>query len=166
MKRIILCLVTSSTVFAATAAGEPSPERQKELVRLVRQDCGSCHGMTLNGGLGPALSVQALKERDIPKEDAERMVDNALAAYGQGVQKLRELLAEAEARFKDTGAYLENLAASAREKADELASAAAKAALASAVALMLAAVISTGAGACGAKYAPAWAVVQQSYSVR
>jgi cytochrome c55X len=68
MKRIILCLVTSSTVFAATAAGEPSPERQKELVRLVRQDCGSCHGMTLNGGLGPALSVQALKERDIPKE--------------------------------------------------------------------------------------------------
>jgi len=30
-------------------------ERQRELVRLVRQDCGSCHGMTLAGGLGPPL---------------------------------------------------------------------------------------------------------------
>lgn len=39
----------------AAAAGEPSPARQKELIHLVRQDCGSCHGMTLQGGLGPAL---------------------------------------------------------------------------------------------------------------
>lgn len=29
--------------------------RQPALVRMVRQDCGSCHGMTLQGGLGPAL---------------------------------------------------------------------------------------------------------------
>ena len=29
--------------------------RQAELVYLLRQDCGSCHGMTLKGGLGPAL---------------------------------------------------------------------------------------------------------------
>ena len=26
-----------------------------KLVALVRQDCGSCHGLTLKGGLGPAL---------------------------------------------------------------------------------------------------------------
>jgi len=32
-----------------------SHERQMELVRLVRNDCGSCHGLKLNGGLGPAL---------------------------------------------------------------------------------------------------------------
>jgi cytochrome c55X len=53
---------------AAASAVEPSPERARELVRMVRQDCGSCHGMTLNGGLGPALTVEALKIRDIPKE--------------------------------------------------------------------------------------------------
>lgn len=41
----------------------PSAERQKELVHLVRQDCGSCHGMTLQGGLGPALTPAALRER-------------------------------------------------------------------------------------------------------
>lgn len=61
---LILGLISS----AVQAAAEPSPERAAELVRMVRQDCGSCHGMTLNGGLGPALTVQALKERDIPKE--------------------------------------------------------------------------------------------------
>ncbi|CAB1370106.1 c-type cytochrome [Denitratisoma oestradiolicum] len=31
-----------------------------ELIRLVRQDCGSCHGMTLKGGLGSPLTAQAL----------------------------------------------------------------------------------------------------------
>ena len=36
-------------------AAEPAPARRTELVRMVRQDCGSCHGMTLKGGLGPSL---------------------------------------------------------------------------------------------------------------
>ena len=43
------------TAFALPVAAEPSPARQKELIHMVRQDCGSCHGMTLQGGLGPAL---------------------------------------------------------------------------------------------------------------
>lgn len=34
--------------------------RQKELIALVRQDCGSCHGLTLQGGLGPALLPETL----------------------------------------------------------------------------------------------------------
>ena len=44
-------------------AGEPSAARQKELVHLVRQDCGSCHGMTLKGGLGPALLPETLRDK-------------------------------------------------------------------------------------------------------
>jgi len=49
---------------AHPADGEaPAPDRQRDLVRLVRHDCGSCHGMTLAGGLGPALTAQALAER-------------------------------------------------------------------------------------------------------
>ncbi|HZP87925.1 MAG TPA: cytochrome c [Burkholderiales bacterium] len=43
----------------------PQPSRQRELVRLVRHDCGSCHGMTLQGGLGPALTTSALAGRPI-----------------------------------------------------------------------------------------------------
>jgi cytochrome c55X len=30
------------------------------LARLVRHDCGSCHGLRLTGGLGPALTSTAL----------------------------------------------------------------------------------------------------------
>ena len=44
---------------AADAA--PPAARQRELVRLLRQDCGSCHGMRLTGGLGPALTPDALR---------------------------------------------------------------------------------------------------------
>ncbi len=35
-----------------------------ELVRLVRQDCGSCHGLTLKGGLGKPLLPENLAGRD------------------------------------------------------------------------------------------------------
>ena len=44
-------------------AEDISPERRMELVRLVRNDCGSCHGGRLNGGLGPALSPESLRDK-------------------------------------------------------------------------------------------------------
>ena len=37
-----------------------SEERQQELENLLEQDCGSCHGSLLKGGLGPALLPDAL----------------------------------------------------------------------------------------------------------
>lgn len=48
---------------AAAAAATPDSARQAALVRLVRQDCGACHGMRLTGGLGSALTPQALADR-------------------------------------------------------------------------------------------------------
>ena len=38
----------------------PSADRQEELRNLLTQDCGSCHGLTLAGGLGPSLQGRAL----------------------------------------------------------------------------------------------------------
>ncbi|MGN2391876.1 c-type cytochrome [Pelomicrobium sp. G1] len=50
---------------AVSAAGEaPSPARQGELLALLRHDCGSCHGLTLRGGLGPPLLPSALSGKD------------------------------------------------------------------------------------------------------
>jgi cytochrome c55X len=40
-------------------------ERQSELTHIVKQDCGSCHGMTLKGGLGPALLVENLQNKPV-----------------------------------------------------------------------------------------------------
>jgi cytochrome c55X len=38
--------------------------RERELTHLVRQDCGSCHGMTLKGGLGGSLLPENLTDVD------------------------------------------------------------------------------------------------------
>jgi len=42
------------------AIADISATRQTELMYLLKQDCGSCHGMTLKGGLGPALLPETL----------------------------------------------------------------------------------------------------------
>jgi cytochrome c55X len=47
----------------ASARVVPDPARQVALIELLRQDCGSCHGMRLTGGLGPPLTAEALRER-------------------------------------------------------------------------------------------------------
>lgn len=52
---LTLCALTASASAEAMTA-----QRQSELRSLVHQDCGSCHGMRLTGGLGPALTPQAL----------------------------------------------------------------------------------------------------------
>jgi cytochrome c55X len=42
-----------------------SNTRKSELTHMVKQDCGSCHGMTLKGGLGPALLPENLEGKPI-----------------------------------------------------------------------------------------------------
>ena len=68
-KRVIAGITGLGLIFstAVSAAGDMADvigaDRRAELVTLVRQDCGSCHGMTLKGGLGPALLSEALKDK-------------------------------------------------------------------------------------------------------
>jgi cytochrome c55X len=67
MRSSHLLLCTCLLMTGVAIARSPSPERQAELRNLLLQDCGSCHGMRLTGGLGPALTPQALqgKSRDL-----------------------------------------------------------------------------------------------------
>ena len=71
--------------------------RAAELVRIVRQDCGSCHGMRLTGGLGPALTRDALRERD---RDAAGMAATIIHGRpGTPMPGWRSLLSEADAQW-------------------------------------------------------------------
>jgi cytochrome c55X len=54
-KGLLLLCVTFSCL-----ASEPSPERQTALRNLLKNDCGACHGLTLQGGMGPALLPESL----------------------------------------------------------------------------------------------------------
>jgi cytochrome c55X len=56
-------LLLGFCLLGTTPAWGMDGSREKELVRLVREECGSCHGLTLKGGLGPSLLPDALKEK-------------------------------------------------------------------------------------------------------
>ena len=69
----------AATLIAATslaAAAAPPVERQAELIHRLKHDCGSCHGMTLKGGLGPALLPSAIAGK--PNEALVEVIINGL----------------------------------------------------------------------------------------
>jgi len=67
---LVIALAPCIALLAPLAAATVHPARAaptkpaKELVRLVRHDCGSCHGLTLKGGLGKPLLPENLAGRD------------------------------------------------------------------------------------------------------
>lgn len=74
---------------------EPTSARQQELIHLVRQDCGSCHGLRLSGGLGLPLTPEALRERP-----AAGLVATILDGRpGTAMPPWRAFLTEAEAEW-------------------------------------------------------------------
>ena len=58
------CALAFFASHSAIAADLPDAARRAQLVDLVRQDCGACHGLTLKGGLGPSLEPAALAGKD------------------------------------------------------------------------------------------------------
>jgi len=74
---------------------EPTPLRQHELIRLVRQDCGSCHGMTLKGGLGSPLLPDALRD----KPAASLVATVVHGRPGTAMPPWMTILAEGEAEW-------------------------------------------------------------------
>ena len=54
------CAWLIAGLLPVVALAELPVARQQALRHLLAQDCGSCHGLTLRGGLGPALTREAL----------------------------------------------------------------------------------------------------------
>ncbi|HJV24146.1 MAG TPA: cytochrome c [Aromatoleum sp.] len=80
-------------VQAGAQSNVPDGRRQRELVHMVRQDCGSCHGLTLQGGLGPALTPAALRER--PREGLVASISGGRP--GTPMPPFRGIVSEGEA---------------------------------------------------------------------
>lgn len=74
-------------------AAEVAPDRAKALEHLVVQDCGSCHGLTMKGGLGRPLTADALAHAE-PEGLAQIILDGI---PGTAMPPWRPLLTEAEA---------------------------------------------------------------------
>jgi cytochrome c55X len=75
------------------AEGAPDSARQAELLYLLKHDCGSCHGMTRKGGLGPPLLPDDLRDRPPPL-----LVNTVLdGRTGTPMPPWRGLLSEQEA---------------------------------------------------------------------
>ncbi|MCG6656874.1 cytochrome c [Halomonas campisalis] len=88
-------LLSSTPALADSQQDDLDPARQAELETLLYQDCGSCHGMTLRGGLGPAL----------PRDRMQTFSVDALSHIilhgipGSAMPGWKALISEADARW-------------------------------------------------------------------
>lgn len=85
----------TGSVAVARETEAPAPARQAQLIRLVRHDCGSCHGLTLAGGLGPPLDRLSLASKPAPYLQATILSGRP----GTAMPPWRGLLSEAEAQW-------------------------------------------------------------------
>ena len=88
-------LAAAVPVPGVAGEGGLSPARARELAYLVRQDCGSCHGMTLKGGLGAPLLPEILAGKH--EDDLAAIILDGMP--GTPMPPWRPLLTEAEAAW-------------------------------------------------------------------
>lgn len=64
-----------------------------------------------------------MTHRNIPQDEAEKMVDDAVSAYRHAVGKAKESLSEARTQVEDARRHVKEMSDRAREKADDVSSA-------------------------------------------
>lgn len=92
----LLLVASAQSVYSESV----SLERAAELERLIRHDCGSCHGMTFKGGLGPDL--RAGRFDGVPTTAIAAVILDGRP--GTAMPPWRPLLSETEAHW--IAAYL------------------------------------------------------------
>ncbi len=86
--------LASAVAIVPAAAGEANANAAR-LADLVRQDCGSCHGLTMKGGLGKPLTPDHLGAWS-----REQLVSIVLDGVpGTPMPPWRPLLSEADVRW-------------------------------------------------------------------
>jgi len=79
----------------SAARSEPDAATKARLTHLLVQDCGSCHGLTLQGGLGKPLLPENVSDRSV-EVLAEIILDGI---PGTPMPPWRGLVSEGEALF-------------------------------------------------------------------
>lgn len=84
----------TAILLAFMLAAAPSlAQDHKRLEHILKQDCGSCHGLTMKGGLGRPITREALEGVD-PETIAQIILDGV---PGTAMPPWRPLLTEDEA---------------------------------------------------------------------
>jgi cytochrome c55X len=87
----LILLFSISVAFAEF----PNPERQQELLNMLNHDCGACHGLSREGGLGSPLTPQALAN----KSDDFLITTILEGRKGTAMPPWKKFLKESEARW-------------------------------------------------------------------
>lgn len=95
MFRHPLWIAALGLLAALPALAQPDADRQAQLVRMVRQDCGSCHGIRLTGGLGPALTRARMA--DLPLDSLAATIYHGRP--GTPMPGWKTMLSEADAHW-------------------------------------------------------------------
>ena len=90
MRKLVLLLLMATPTVA-----QVSPERAEDLRQMVIHDCGSCHGLTMKGGLGSDLRPETLARK--PQEALAATILDGVP--GTAMPPWRPLLSEADAEW-------------------------------------------------------------------
>ncbi|UDM16804.1 cytochrome c [Vogesella sp. XCS3] len=97
---LMLMLLACALLFASEAVPashlpKPDAARSQVLLHLLREDCGACHGLTRQGGLGSPLTAAALAGKP-----ADSLVATILDGRpGTAMPPWRPFISEQEARW-------------------------------------------------------------------
>ncbi len=92
---LMVALLGAVTIGSYGHAEVPDAPRQADLKHLLKQDCGSCHGTRLTGGLGTPLTPEALANKP-----AEGLIATILYGRpGSAMPPWQGLLSEHEAAW-------------------------------------------------------------------
>ncbi|MDU8941845.1 c-type cytochrome [Ovoidimarina sediminis] len=95
MARIAALCLGLMAAATPVAASEVEGARAAELKHLVIQDCGSCHGLTMKGGLGRPITRDLMQHYD--REILRDIILDGIP--GTAMPPWRPLMSEADAMW-------------------------------------------------------------------